>query len=316
MAGNLEDPSKWRLRTITGIPYKEMSMDGSLGVESAQVSVSVLIEAKNLLDFATFLMPPPIRIGNLEFPITRSLDGIPQIVVKSLRFKSFDDSLPIDPFGSDEIAPSKTYFKVIQIDINFATGKNQTKDPFTFLEITGNATGQFFHTPAPKSKWQCDTGGSTIDPETNEVVEDRVTGIAEVNRDPLPPVTITVPTTEWTISWPQIRFDLFRDVIIHRLRILMGKVNSTKFPLLFNASPETLLFEGYSYRQTNTWRFGEINTPPISVEIKITEKRVLWKGLIRGHNEFWRPEEGWCRLLVNGTDNVYESRDFNNLFRS
>lgn len=316
MAGNLEDSSKWRLKTITGIPYKVMEMDGNLGVESAQISVSVLIEARSLIDFAIFLMPPPIRIGNLEFPQSQSLDGIPQIVVKNIRFKSFDNSLPIDPFGSDPSppAPPKTYFPVIQVDINYEGGKNQEKDPFTFLEISGNATGDFLHTPAPKSKWRCDTGGSAIDPETNEVIENRVPGMDEINRDPMPPVTITVPMTEWTIRWPQIRFDLFSNVIIHRLRILMGKVNSTTFPLLFNASSETLLFMGYTYQQQNTWREGFINTPPVAIEMRIVEKRVLWKGLIRGHNEFWRPEQGWCRLLVNGTDNVYESRDFNNLF--
>ena len=277
-------------------------------------------------------MPPPVRVGNLEFPVFRSLAGIPQITVSSLRFKSFDEPFgPIDPFSGDLGAPSNTYFPVIQVDINYKSGKNQTEDPFTFLEITGNAIGEYLHTPVPKSKWRCDTntsippdededpgigGGKGIDPETNEVSCVRVPGDPEVNRDVIPPITITVPETEWTLRWPQIRFEFFRDVLIHRLRILMGRVNSDPFPILFNAEPETLLFMGYTYKQQNTWRDGEINTPPVAIEMRIVEKRILWDGVIQGHNDFWRPEQGrWCRLLVGGTNNVYKSWDFNNLFK-
>lgn len=335
------DPSKWRLRAGI-IPYKTLSMEGEFTNESADISLSVAIESKNLVAFAEFLLPPPIRIGNLEFPTFRSLAGIPQITVSSLRFRSFDsDYGPIDPFSGDLGAPSSTYFPVIQVDINYKSGKNQTKDPETFLEITGNATGDFLHTAAPKSKWQPEKSAvgsddepdddgnipTRIDTETNEPIYESSPqggtpvyrendGATEQNRDPIAPINITVPMTEWTLRWPQIRFEFFRDVLIHRLRILMGRVNSEVFPILFGAIPETLLFEGFTYKQRNTWRDGEINTPPVEIEIKILEKRILWNGIYRGHNDFWRPEKArWERLLIDGSGTAYRKWDYNILFK-
>ncbi len=351
MAGNLEDSSKWRLKTSTGIPYKVLSMDGSLGVEDANISVTMLIEATNLLAFAAFLMPPPISVGNIEYPTFSSLAGIPQIAVKNIRFRSFDDSLPIDPFSADFAAPGSTYFPVIQVDINYQSSKTDSatqQDPFTFLEISGNATGQFLHVSLENARWQ-----PQINPDIDENDEtfnlvDAVNGIdidtnaanscakkfpndddafaacllaledgdEEVNRDPTIPVPILVPQTEWTVSWPQIRFDLFRDVYIHRLRIILGRVNSTPFPLLFNAEAETLLFMGYSYKQTNTWRDDHINEPIASLELKFVEKRIMWKGVIIGHNHFWRPGKGWQLLYLDEDKNrAYRRWDFNNVFK-
>lgn len=333
MSSRFDDPSQWRLKTDGGIPYKVMNMDGEADDEHLVATVSVLIQSNRLLDFMTELMPAAFQVGNISFPEVATLAGLPSLAVKSIKFKSFDDSKPIDPFLSDTGAPSGTYYPVLQIDINYDSDvkKKDTTDtdPFTFLEITGSATGEFLHTTSPKAKWKPETnvdlesGGGTdeqdgawVDGDTLEVKEAAPRGeAAEPNKDPHIPLTITVPQTEWTARWTQIPFVLFRDVIIHRIRFLLGRVNSVRFPLLFNARPETLLFVGWQYTQRNTWREDHVDIPPITLEMKFLEKRVVWNGVVIGHNHFWRPGAGWQRLLHNGTDPVYKSWDYNRLFR-
>ena len=48
--------------------------------------------------------------------------------------------------------------------------------------------------------------------------------------------------------------------------------------------------------------------------MKFTEKRVVWNGLIGGHNHIWVPGEGWKFFLVDGRVPVYEYRELNGLF--
>lgn len=344
MAGILEDPSQWRLRTNTGIPFKFLGTSGEFSPEEGNVNWRVLIRSNQLIAFLTEIFPPSITIGNVSIPRTAPLPGLPSLAARRLTFKSFDESLPIDPFGFDPSASADTYFPVIELDVEFGPREVPDREPdqnnpFSFLEISGNTTGEFIHSTMPQSKWQPktnpdlanadddfepDTGGDDeddpsawVDPGTNKPADGAVNptlDATEVCKDPTVPCTILVPQTEWTLKWNQIDFAFFRDVLVHRLRILMGRVNYAPVPVLFNALPETLLFVGYNYSNQFTWREGNIGTPPVSLEIKIIEKRVVWKGVVRGHNDVWRPGTGWETLLIDGTNKMYRAWDYNGLF--
>jgi hypothetical protein len=333
MAGYAEDPSLWRLRTDGGIPFKYLGISGSFSMEEGNVTNRYLIQPGHLVSFLQELFPPPLVIGNTSIPQSAPLPGLPALIAQRISFKSFDESLPIDPFGFDTNAPAGTYYNLMEVDIEFgprAVQEPQQNDPFSFLEITGNTTGEFIHSTMPRAKWVPKTNpdlddddddedpeGGVADPDTNEPGSGAVNpteGTPEVNKDPTVPVTIVVPQTEWTLRWNQIPFRYFQEVLIHRLRILLGRVNSNTVPVLFNALPGTLLFAGYNYSNAFTWRDGHIGTPPVSLEIKIIEKRVLWKGVIRGHNDFWRPGVGWETLLIDGENPAYRSWDYSTLF--
>ena len=58
---------------------------------------------------------------------------------------------------------------------------------------------------------------------------------------------------------------------------------------------------------------------PIRVSLKFLEKRVeiedgSSEGTLAGHNHLWRPGLGWRRLLIDGTDPIYASYNFDDLF--
>ncbi len=171
-------------------------MSGSLSREEADTTLSVLIIAEDLIPFATFLMPEPIRIGNLEFPIGRSLFNFPQLTVQGISYSSFDEGFPVDPFGADTGAPSNTYFPVLKVDIKYKTDRNADQDPFTFLEITGNATGNFLHTAVAGAETQDFKNDNPPDSETQEqTAEDEEDGGKETVRDPNIAATIREPMT-------------------------------------------------------------------------------------------------------------------------
>lgn len=325
MAGNIENPSEWRLSTVGGIPYKQLEMSGEFAMEGGSVSRSVLIPSNNLFAFLVELFPPPEQIGNVIIQRVTTLEGFPSIGVERVRFRQHDSGVPIDPFGFDPNAPAGTYYPAVRCDIEYGPLKQNDgdeNDPTTFLEISANATGEFLHTNAPRAKWQPETNPDSEDgvadpdtDETDEGAENPTKEDVEENRDPNIPITITVPTTEWNVRWSQIPYEFFRDVLIHRLRYILGRVNSNVVPYLFNASPETLLFAGYSYSQQVTWREGNTNTPPAKVEMKFVEKRVVWNGVIIGHNHYWRPGVGWQRLLFDGSNPTHQLHSFTKLFQ-
>ena len=336
MAGLIESPANWRLRTNNGIPFKLLGHSGDFSPEEGNVVQRILIPANALVAFLTETFPPPLVIGNTAIPQTAKLPGMPGLLANRISFKSFDDSRPVDPFNMDPTAPAGTYNEAIELDVTYGPRESQEpdrNDPFTFLEISGTTTGEFIHSTMPKAKWQpkrnpqvdpdavdADAdpdGGNVADPDTNAPSQGAVNPTIEETQnvnDPTVPVTSLVPQTEWTLKWNQIPFEFFTEVLIHRLRILLGRVNTHTVPILFGALPETLLFVGYNYSNQFTWRDGQVGLPPVSLEIKIIEKRVLWRGVIRGHNDFWRPGRGWETLLQDGTNKVYRGWDFNGLF--
>lgn len=329
MASNFDDPTQWRLTTVGGIRYKWLSIDGEFGEEEATAQVKVLVEASSLLNFMLEMLPPPVQIGNISIPQGSTLPGFPQMAVRKVSFQSFDGSMPIDPFGFDPSPPDGTYFPVVQCTIHYDSRikKRDTdeNDPLTFLEISSSASGEFLHTNAPKSRWQVqensvlgdgddEADGGWIDAATNRLNGSNTDTDEEVNRDPSAPVTIQVPLTEWTIRWPQVPFTLYRDVMVHRLRQMLGRVNKSEFnvPLLSTLERETLLCVSHAHNEQHTWRDGLVSTPPVSVEIKLLEKRIVWNGVVCGHNHFWRPGHGWQLLYLNeNQDRVYKQWDFN-----
>ena len=342
MAGYYDDPDQWRLQTNGGIHYKLLGMDGSFEKENATVNWRVLVHTNDFLGFVTEFFPPSIQVGNLSIPLSYPLPGLPGVIAKRVSFKSQDDNKPIDPFGFDSDAGNNTYHPLIELNIEFGPRENSEPDetdPTTFLEISGNATGEFIHAPTSASEWQPKTGDEEIDEDTGEptggssepaededgeleevaegdgTAENPEVGESEPNRNPNVPATIIVPETEWTVKWTQMDHDFFHSVMIHRLRALMGKVNNRRVPVLFNASKETLLFVGYTYQSQYTWREGKTRTPPVQVEMKFVEKRIVDRGVVRGHNDFWRPGVGWETLLVDGNRKAYESIDHNLMFK-
>lgn len=341
MASYIEDPTQWRLTTTGGIRYKYLGVDGNFERENAVVNWRALVHEDDFVNFVSEFFPPSIVIGNLSVPVSYPLPGLPGIVARRLAFKGQDSGKPIDPFNFDSGAAAGTYHPLVEVNIEFGPRENadpDETDPQTFLEITGNASGEFIHAPPSASSWQPKTGAQdssdmssasagqsgqqaeteNIDPDTGEPEDEALDPTLEdpePNRHPNVPATIIVPETEWSVRWTQMSFDFFGNVMIHRLRALMGKVNSRNVSMIFNASPETLLFVGYTYTSQYTWREGLTRTPPVQVEMKFVEKRILDRGVIRGHNDFWRPGVGWETLLVDGSRKAYGALDHNILFK-
>lgn len=346
----LEDPDNWRIQ-LNGSPFRFTDCSGSFEAENANITLTGIIKSSSLVTFAVGTFPPTIEVGNVAYPQSANLPGLPAMVAKKVAFKKFMDGLPIDPFGFDPSAPAGTYGQDLEVNIEYSASPIQTPradDPATFLEISGNSTGGFIHSPAPRAKWLRKERNPADAPDTAEPGVDGPLGpqgegieegsdplgdrAAELfssssvsgstsrdsrpnNADPTTSVTIVAPQTEWTLKWKQIPYLFWKNKLVWRLRWLLGRVNDRPFPLLFGALPETLLFVGFSYNQNYTWRDGLIHAPPIDLELKIIEKHVIWDGVVRGHNDYWRPGVGWETLLVDGTRKTYESRDFSVMFR-
>lgn len=309
MASNFDSPELWRLKTPGGIPYKYRGLTGAFDREAGSIIWSVLIESTKLLSFLEEMFPNETQFSEfISVPQYFQLPELPGFGAVKVNFSSFDDSLPCDPFGHDTGADSGTYYPVIKCDVAFDTLKTgeDPNDPITFLEISSNTSGEFLTSPAPKAKWKSDGGPAEA-------------GTTEENKDPNVAAQVLVPTTEWNVRWKQLSYEYFRDVVLVRLRKLLGRVNDDDFRSLFVTEPETLLMAGYSYNQTNTWRrrgSSEVQIPPVTLNIKFIEKHVVYNGSIKGHNHFWRPGKGWDYLLVDGENPTYRQTNFNALFSS
>lgn len=348
MSDNLTDPIFWRLR-YGGVPFRLKDVSGDFEPETASAQITGLVHVDDFLSFLAGVLPPPKERGNISVPQSLSLPGMDGIVAKKVSFKSFGQDRPVDPFGFDPNAPDGTYGDVLEVSIDYGTGELQepkADDPTTFLEISGQTTGEFLNTTAPKGKWrkkrpaardedpfvdypavfdsaeeaiyygwEIGDPGPVVDPKKKKAPKGAPTKVTDTPvANPTVPVNIVMPNTEWTMKWSQIPHEYFRNVVIHRVRWLMGRVNSTVFPVLFDAIPGTLLFTGFNVSQSYTWRSGRVGKPPMNLEIKILEKRIEWNGVVRGHNEFWRPGVGWETLLIDGRKPTFEGRNFNVLF--
>lgn len=328
---NSEDVSSWRFASNGGIPYRFLGLDGSIDPESAAINYRVLIQAENLLPLARELFPEPEVTGLMYAPRGGTMPGVPNLFAQRMKFTSQQGiDKPFDAFQADAAASAGTYHGFLECNIEFLPSNisNETdpSDPRTFLEISANETGDYLYIGGAESKTQEETvpdgendtpGNGGVDAETGEANGNITTTTDTTNRHPNLPASIMVPKTEWSLKWKQIPYAYFRDTLVHRLRLLRGRVNSTPVPILYNSPAETLLMTGFTYGESYTWRDGNIATPPIDVVIKVVEKSVIWNGVNCGHNHVWVPGAGWRRLKIgpNKDQDPHRQDDFNFLFQ-
>ena len=302
------------------IPYKYLGQDGSFTDEDGSSNWHALIEAKNLFSFLSEIFPAPLQLGNRFVPRTARLPGFPALSARRVAFSHQDGNMPIDPWLADGGAPVGTYDAIIKVTIEFGGSpkSNDTNEPRDFLDISADTAGEFISTESPGSSWQPREGGNDDSKDVPEAGKrpthddpDKI----EVNKQAGESTILIVPTTQWTIKWSQIPYDFYEKVMIYRMRACMGRVNSQPFGVLFNAAPETVLFNGHTLEQKYSWRAGGVTKSPVTVAMKLIEKRVVYKGIIRGHNDVWRPGKGWERLLHDGENPLYSSLNMNLLFQ-
>ncbi len=298
--------SEWRLKTPGGIPFKYVSMEGSASYEQSVVDVVILVETSRYMDLLLELYPISVNFGTSQIPsVGLQLAGVPGLLTKDVTFRSHDDGLPIDPFDFDSMADQQTYHPIIEVTVTYEANYTapDPNDPTTYLEVTGaSATSVFTVSGSGKMRWQLDNGAT------------------EDNSDPSVPGVIIDTRKEWSFKWPRLNYLYFWNVLKPALDFHEGKVNSTAFRMMTNAPPETILLASYNYSQSFDWLStffaGVVTSQPsaVTVEIKVIEKNARWKGEVRGHNHFYRPGEGWQRLLVDGVNPAYESSDLNLIF--
>lgn len=320
MAG-YDDSSLWALATTGGIKYRSVRQSGTVARHRngsiEEMQETVIIKASSLEAYIDECFPAPVYSNGIPVWVNRPFPGAGHLRAKNLTWKEWVEGLPVDPFTSDLNPPANTYQPCVEVTVTYDNEYSDVdiNDPETFLEISASAAGEFLHVPSPTSSWE-----TANDP----------------NLDEANPVSVVVPETEWSLRWSQIPVLYWKLYLLPALRTAMGKVNTADVSLLGNAKPETLLLVGYEMNQEfRRFRPGVIDPAQpdpnaglyIEVTIKILEKRVIVESAtddpddiasaaanIIGHNHFWRPGQGWQRLLVNGVDPVYKSTDFANLF--
>lgn len=340
MASYIEDRTLWRLTTPAGTRYKHLGFRGQIsrrsgGIATSTIVWTILVHTDDLVQLIAEVFPQstsfPIAVTNYF-----ALPQLPGLVATGLNFESFDAGKPTDSFDLDDVSPqlANNYYELIKVEITLEPVPvgGDANDPFTFLDISANATADYINSTAPKSTWQKKKNSNTdpTDPEDLQKGENKEDdGDPEDNDDPSTSVLIIVPKIEWTVRWAQIEWDFFRDSLIWRLRYVLGRLNANKVPAIYDAPRGALLCVSWSIRQMWQWRFGtfingefipadpnDVIRPPIQLEVKFDEKSFVHNGIYVDHQDFWRPGEGWQTLLTreNGTLPTYEYADYGILF--
>jgi len=340
MASLSNNPEQWRL-VLNGTPVKFMGVTGSFSAESGKVDATYLIKPYDMINFLIATFPPPIEIGSITVPQSSQLPGLPGLAATDVSFKALDDGRPIDPFGFDPTAPSGTYGEFVEVTVTYGLNKLQepdSNDPTTFLEVSCDSKSDFIAAIPAAS------GGGVIQPETPaesaggeniEKVPDKTTKKPQdpnIKSETVEPVEskdvmykVRVTMTEWTLKWSQISYVYFNTVLLARLRWAEGHVNSLPMPLFGFNEPETMLLDSFRMTQQFSWRNGFVSAPPCTVEMKLVEKRFIWRGIVVTHNHLWVPGVGWSYYLIGGEYDaqgkvikpgypIYESRNLNALF--
>ncbi len=315
------DPSEWRFKTPAGVPFRFMQLDGETTAMEGEIGVKVLIESRNILTFLREVYPPPIIIGQMVIPqIGLRVSGMPFLLPSRTTFSALDDGRPIDPFSSDLAAVEGTYGEFIEVNIQFSTlpyRQPDPNDPVTFLQVRTSQKDrvELRSDTSARSAWAYDDG---------RILKNRKSGTSHnVVRDPL---------IVWELTWPLVNYVYFFNVLRPRLKIAHGKVNSTIFPCLFNAPPQTLLLTRFDYEQHFDWLGTQAVRPShVTVTIEMQEKnfnskQVTFDGnnepifnvnnpIQRNWNSQWEDDIGaYLTWLPDGTNVKYESVDFNGIF--
>lgn len=322
MTSIYSDSSTWRLKTTGAnqVPYRIIAVSGGFAPEHAAAQMTLLVPSNRVIDFATEMFPP-MRItptGILYYPPRGRIQGTP-LQAKSINWNAHVDGKPVDPFSIDPTAPPETYQDVCTVQVDFETinneggdGEDGTDDPETYLTITCNGAGEYIQSfesgePIPSddsssSSSGVDNYGNAINPGSQTQTE-----FEQI------PVSIMVPQFEWNAKWPRVPIDYFKSRIRPRLRAAIGRVNSAAMPLLGVIEPETVLFVGFSSSADFSWRVP--SSEFIQIDLKFLEKNGgIKNGEVIGHNHFWKPGDGWERVLYNKVDPVYPSYDLNLIY--
>jgi hypothetical protein len=298
------NPSTWRLsaedrsplNTRGPVPYRLLESSGQFDAENSQITETYLIPGNRLSDFINDTFPEPITVGSpatafVRVPSTRPMPGLPSLTAKSLNYKNHISGKPIDPFDVDPNAPTGTYHPIVEVTITYGvsplndTDESDFTDPRTFLEIDGSASGDFIALPSKTGRWESDNA---------PVTEPTITS------------TQITPTTDWTVNWHRCPYDFFEDTLIFKLRRCIGHVNDTPMEILRDAADSTILFTGYTFKESHTWRSGLVGKPPLNITCKFLEKSIPVKvsdgagGLVDavlGHNNFFRKDTNRWDLL-------------------
>jgi len=330
-----EDYNSWRLVTNGGVRYRFLGSTGSFNQEGGEIEWKAIIRSQDLYEVLVELFPPPIMVGGVSYPNAGTMPGYPAMVAKKVSYDNHVEGLPTDPYGYDTTAPMGTYSEFIVITISFGphvAKASNPADPRSFLEVSCQASGEFLFVPSTNTQIQNEESTTgTEDEEPGEGAIDGNTGLPTGDRtnppgeegekrpvrNPVLPASMMVPALKWSVKWKQIPADHFRSVVIHRLRLMLGRVNSAPCGFLYDAPPETLLFLGFNHTESYSWRLGNLESPPIDVDLQILEKRVIHRGVICGHNHVFEPGNGWVRQWIgaNWDESMYRSIDMNFLFQ-
>lgn len=311
------DPTTWRLETPGGIKYRWLSTQGMYEREEADASISILIDSHDLNDLALEVFPDPIFQESIDetslfikHPI--AYPGIPALKATRLKWKPFVPGLPIDPFNIDEAAPEGTYSRLLEVDIVF---ENPDYDLTLLIKRSCSVGGEFINPSISGSRWATTPDGT------------ETPGPLKVNRSPILPIVVTIPELNWTVKRVFVPQKHFEDTLLPILRASIGKVNAETMTVLYDAPPETILFDAFSFEETYTWRgTGEdVGQMFMAIELKFIEKNInisetpefgsLTEVTI-GHNHFWQPNIGWTRFYIDNEETpVYRSCDMEAIFR-
>lgn len=309
----------WRLRTSSGIPVKLVKRSGGFSRDSAEGTEEYIIKAEDLLDFVHLGLPTPVIFNGVTYPGRAVMYGVPSLVVDTITWEALTEGRPIDPFGFDPHAPEGTYDENIKAIVKYKPrekGKNDEdsdpNNPFTFLQVNSRASGEFIAPPIPgKAEWFT-------------ALYNSATGWQEVSQGDVEevdiPGTILSPLTSWTVSWPQIPYDYFYNVVLPRLRASIGTVNSSVLNIFGNPPPHTMLLNGWSVNEEYIWDLGNVVTPPISLQMDFLEKNFFAPSTAIGfdiqvtHQHLYRPGVGWQWIKVD--DNyLYAQTNHNTIWQ-
>lgn len=329
MSSSINNPATWSQQTQGGIRYRFLDLKGRFNEDESVFDWYAVFQSSDLINAMEELFPPPVIVGNISIPTPGRMPGLTQMVAREADFERMSGSdLPIDPFNAHP-ATAGTYGDLIKLHVVFGSEEKaepDPNDPRTFLELTSSTGGQYLYVPPSSTEHakQTNPNGKEDEKITDPVFEDRTSGkvkgepITEEtkpNKQPDLPTTILIPTTEWSVTWKQVNYELFRDFIVWRLRLCNGRVNDRPIPFLHNAPAETVLFSGFSYKQSYTWRANKVETPPVDVTLKFVEKHIIWQGVIIGWNHTFVPGTGWSYTWLSDGQPAYRRIDHNFMFR-
>ncbi len=321
MSSRTNNPATWRFTTQHNIPYRLKSIEGSSSWDESSVTETYILASQHVLLFILESFPIGRVVNGLPIVNPRACPGASSLLTRRISWRALDSGKPIDPFLTDPFPPKGTYGDLVEVTIEYDNQRKQQEVGNLLLEVSANVAGEFLHVSAPKGAWE------------SPGVPNQAANV---------PINVLIAETEWTVQWDHVPRVFFRDTLLPKLRKSLGRVNSADFSLLFNAKPETVLFVGFDMterffptalignkdevergkltakqkrEQLNLQEREDSLLPPVKVTLKFLEKHVDDGGpIIRGHNDFWNQDVGWQRLLFNGTEPIYKSVNFNNLF--